>query len=613
MARPKFPAAKYIKDVLRSQSPESSVTQSPNYQFTRDEEKEVVIAVINQLRAKGIDITANYDNWIRTAAAFSSAFGEEGSVYFHSVCQNYPAYNVEECDELYSRIMKTNKNVVTLGTFYHLCTEHGVDVKAIYKDFGAKKKSKAPEMPKVPQMPQNHYAENVESEDVEIEDCLMPFTKKREKQLPEFLRSILCMATSEEEKDMMLLSAITIIASVLGKKVVGMYDNNSIYATMFLIIVGKAGSRKGIIASMRNLVKPIHEYQRTIYKQQKDDYLATKAKSKNGDCIEIDKPKNRMHLIPADSSAAAFFQALETMKGVGLILDTEIDTLVQVFKQDWGNFSKILRKTFHHESDEIYRKTNDEYYNVEEPAECVLLTGTKEQFRNLIPNVENGLFSRFLFFHKKAEFGWKNIKNDEGGMDKRTFFYNLGQRLFKFYKELEALEEPVKFDLTKSQWNKFNKTFAELYDTLVTIEGEDIHASVARFGTITYRIMMVLTMLRVMTSGMVIPEKVYCSDVDFQTAIHITKSAMPHMAKFFNMLEPVKKVPEKKVLILNREDITKLYKALPKHFTTKEFLNIASEKFHIPKDTATKWLKALSEPLFIIREKQGHYRKEKKI
>lgn len=612
MVRPKFPAAKYIKDVLRSQSPESSVPQSPNYKFTRDEEKEVVTAVINQLRAQGIDITADYDNWIRLAAAFSSTFGEDGRVYFHCVSQNYSGYNVEECDELYSRIMKTNKNVVSLGTFYHLCTEHGVDVKAIYKDFGAKKAAQSPQVSEISQVSSSHYTQIDDVDEDGFAEALEPFTKKIEKKLPEFLRSIIAKATSEDEKDMMLLVALTIIASALNKKVKGMYNDSWEYPTLYLLVVGKAASRKGIIAAMRNLVKPIQEYQHDIYKEQKQEYMAKKAQEKDSKATDLEEPKKRMHCIPANSSAAAFFQALCTMQGCGLVIDTEIDTMLQVFKQDWGNFSECLRKMFHHELIEIYRKTNDEYYEVDEPAASVLLSGTFKQFVNLIQNVENGLFSRFLLFMKKSELKWRPIKNNEDEVDNRTYFLNLGTRLFRFYKELQELENPVIFELSKSQWTKFNTKFNTLYDTFVTAEGEDIHASVVRFGLITFRIMMILTMLRVMTSGKEIPSKVCCSDLDFKLGMYISESIMPHMAKFYELLEPVKKDEKKTNLVFNREDMTKLYQVLPKRFTTAEYIEIAAKQ-NIPESTAKRWLKKFATELIIIKEKKGEYRKNKKI
>jgi len=110
-----------------------------------------------------------------------------------------------------------------------------------------------------------------------------------------------------------------------------------------------------------------------------------------------DAPEQKLLFIPANNSASSFIQTLSQNDEMGILFSTEADTLANSLAQDWGNFSDILRCSFHHETVEMQRKTNKEYVVVDQPRLSVLLTGTNGQFNRLIPDTENGLFSRFMY------------------------------------------------------------------------------------------------------------------------------------------------------------------------------------------------------------------------
>lgn len=609
MARKSFPVARYIGDVGGSQSPESSVTQSPQSTISMNDEYAKAEFMVHHLADNNIDITADYNNWVSLAAAFSSAFSEGGRNLFHGISQSYGAYSFEECDKLYTDIMKNNKNRASLGTFYHLCKEHGVDVNAVMSAYNATLVPKSPESPK---RPHGTLADDEVEEEADELANLKPFSKKIEKDLPEFIRDGMSRGIDYEEKDTILLVMLCILASAFGKKVKGKYGEMWVYSTLNLLVIGQAGSRKSIVSALRNLVRPINQHYRDKYKEFKAEYDAKKAKAKESGESAGDEPKKMMHNIPANSSAAAIVQVLDTMKGLGLIIDTEIDTMVQTFKQDWGNFSEIIRKMFHHETVEIYRKTNDEYTYVDDPAASIVLSGTVGQFKSLISNVEDGLFSRFMMQYKKPHLQWETQRSaTEDDMDHATFYKNQGMRLFKFFLELQELEEAIIFELTDKQWKKFDKFFSGIYKTYIYAEGVDIHASVVRTGLICYRIMMVLTTARIMTSGLEIPKRAICSDKDFKTAIHIAESMLPHMARFYEMLVPVKTDKEQAPPIFNHEKMDRLYKALPKKFTTAEYYSTAMSQ-GVPQSTAKKWIKRFCIDHYFTRIEQGKYAKGKK-
>ena len=55
-----------------------------------------------------------------------------------------------------------------------------------------------------------------------------------------------------------------------------------------------------------------------------------------------------MLIIPANNSSTGLFLNLNDNQGVGLLFETEGDTLAQTFKSEHGNYSDGFRKAFHH-------------------------------------------------------------------------------------------------------------------------------------------------------------------------------------------------------------------------------------------------------------------------
>ena len=87
----------------------------------------------------------------------------------------------------------------------------------------------------------------------------------------------------------------------------------------------------------------------------------------------------RMLIIPANSSASSFLNILNDNEGRGLLFETEGDTLSQTLRSDYGNYSDVLRKAFHHEQVNQSRRKDREFVDISEPCVSVALAGTPEQ------------------------------------------------------------------------------------------------------------------------------------------------------------------------------------------------------------------------------------------
>lgn len=230
----------------------------------------------------------------------------------------------------------------------------------------------------------------------------------------------------------------------------------------------------------------------------------------------------------------AIYQALYENGEQGLMFETEGDTLASTFGQDFGYFSEGLLKAFHHESISYLRRTQREYVNIKKPRLSTVLSGTPQQVVNLMSSVENGLFSRFLFYYLDKKTEWIDLldEGDEEPLDE--FFEKLGKEYLTFFHTLQELPE-IKFQMTKEQGNAFNDHFRLLQADYEGLLGDDTVASVRHLATSTYRIAMILSALRIWENGDTDSPRM-CSDEDFQTAMAISEVLQQHMLRVIKEL-----------------------------------------------------------------------------
>lgn len=235
---------------------------------------------------------------------------------------------------------------------------------------------------------------------IKSEEELPAFPECVFEHLPPFLNEVVNNSISLDDRDTILIGAIVCL-SVCFHNICGVYDERIVYPNLYLFVVADAGMGKGALTLCRELVAPInrnlHELSKRLeleYKEAMNAYI--KGKKDDGMTMPTEPPM-RMLVIPANSSASSFLKILGDNDGIGLLFESEGDTLSQTLKSDYGNYSDVLRKAFHHELVSLSRRKDREYCEVSNPRVSVALAGTPEQVRTLIPDAENGLMSRFCF------------------------------------------------------------------------------------------------------------------------------------------------------------------------------------------------------------------------
>ena len=351
--------------------------------------------------------------------------------------------------------------------------------------------------------------------------------------LPLILREA-CDPFKGRERDVFLTTSLSVISGGLYN-VTGLYDKTKIYPNLFSMVIAPPASGKGSMKYSRILGDVYHD---TLLKNSQEEYKKYKTelkiyekrmrKAKDDEIHKLkepEKPKANVFYIPGDTSSSMFVKHLEDNNGMGCVCETETDTVTKTLKQDWGGYSDVLRKGFHSELISKSRKENLEYCQVKEPKFSVAITGTPSQMSSLITSIEDGLFSRFMFYSYKAKAKWRNTYSEEAS-SKEDYFNKISEQMFNIFNN----KEKQVFKMTRSQGEMLDNRFRDLLsDYSSTIK--DCEGVIIRLGVTTYKIAMVLTALRSDDSNLI------CSDIDFESAIDLVEKVyLQHSLSLFNHL-----------------------------------------------------------------------------
>jgi hypothetical protein len=366
-----------------------------------------------------------------------------------------------------------------------------------------------------------------------------------------------CNVFKGRERDVFFTSALSVISGGLYN-VSGLYDKNKVFPNLFSIIIAPPASGKGVMKYSRQLGDCYHDFllnqsreDLKEYKKEKRVFDLKVKKAKTDQAIEAliepDKPKFKMFFIPGDTSSAMIKIHLEDNEGMGCICETEADALTNALKQEWGGFSNIIRKAFQAEIINDSRKTNLEHIEIKEPKFSLALTGTPNQLDLLITSVQDGLFSRVLFYSFNVEPKWKTTYTSGLIRSNKEIFEEYSAALCDKFKN----NTTQKFAMTEEQGLKLDNTFMELLKHNTALYNENVLGTVYRLGLMCYKIAMTLSAVRSDD------KEIICSEEDFNTALYLVKEV--YLIHGINMLNKVSKTSNK--LNTTQTDLYKIGRA----------------------------------------------------
>lgn len=413
---------------------------------------------------------------------------------------------------------------------------------------------------------------------------------------------------NERKRDVFLTAGLTILSGCLPN-VTGIYHQERVYPHLFSFIIAPAASGKGVLKNAKRLGDKIHERfvnksneAKKAFEIENAEYKTLLAKRKKDDAIPEKpvEPKFNLLFLPADTSQAMMMKMLQDNDGKGIICETEADAMSGANKQDWGNYSHIMRAAFHHEKISAARKTNNELLEIPNPQLAVSLSGTPAQVPKLIQSAEDGLFSRFMFYAFKNEIIWQDPSPKKGGIIFNDHFEKLSNDVLQVYDFLE--QHPTEVLLTPDQWQQLNVVFSKLLTNTVLFNSDDTSSIVFRLGLVLYRFCMIFTALRKVENGDC-SEVVVCTDEDFLAALELINVYLNHSILMFNNLasqsEPItyKMGNNKKAF----------YEALPQSFQRKEAIELGA-KYNLSERSVDNFL-SNSVPELLSKPKTGWYEK----
>ena len=358
--------------------------------------------------------------------------------------------------------------------------------------------------------------------------------------LPGILKEA-CFVFKGRERDVFFTSALSVISGGLHN-IYGLYSKNKTYPNLFSFIIAPPASGKGTMKYAKQLGDCYHDFLLTkssedikVYKKDKRLFDLKLKRAKTDQAIEAliepDQPKFSIFFIPGDTSSAMIMKLLKDNDGIGCICETEADTLSNTLKQDWGEYSDVLRKGLQGEDIQRARAANLEFSEVKEPKFSVAVTGTPNQLDSLITSVQDGLFSRFLFYSFVAKPVWKNTYTEGISRSNKEIFEDFSAALCDKFKS----NSTQKFVMTREQGGKLDNVFREALGHNAALYNEEVSGVIFRLGLLTFKIAMVLTALRSNDT------KITCSDEDFNTAMVLVLEV--YMTHSINMLNRLNKRP----------------------------------------------------------------------
>ena len=405
-------------------------------------------------------------------------------------------------------------------------------------------------------------------------------THLRQGQLPWQVEQAISIAPQGEMRDMLLLSVLTNCAYALpAMRMYHGFPHHVYGPELMTMVLAPAASGKGIMNYGKRLLQSIeNEHGEFIY-------------------------------LPANTSSAALMSYLKMLHGRGIMMATEIDTLSKALSSTTGGFSDTLRCMFEHETISKLRKGQEELIEIPDPHFNILISGTYNQLKPLIKSRENGLMSRFACYVVKQTQDFDDrvwLDAEEGAIPQEVVLYaQLTEEISQRYAWMKKAKHACYFYLTDAQRKSITRMFRGMYETLRPAFGNEFDSILKRMPVIMKRIGMIFTGFR-LDMSQPLPERVVCSDDDFETLLLIGHKLLLHAAMMYQMLPNSKDATPGEI---GQNLVQKqFFEMLPTDFSKQDAIEQA-KVLGVPLKTMEVWLSKSIQISNIERIAHGLYKK----
>ncbi|MBW6536607.1 MAG: PriCT-2 domain-containing protein [Mariniphaga sp.] len=124
--RRKFNLDKWLKKQKPQKKVQEPATDEMKGPVRIQHEVEVITRRIENSR---LDLTCNYQDWLKLGFSFADEFGPAGRSYFQRISKFHPEYDPSKCDEQYDKCLKRGKSGISIKTFFAAARDAGVNIR----------------------------------------------------------------------------------------------------------------------------------------------------------------------------------------------------------------------------------------------------------------------------------------------------------------------------------------------------------------------------------------------------------------------------------------------------------------------------------------------------
>lgn len=438
------------------------------------------------------------------------------------------------------------------------------------------------------------------------------------------------------EKDIIHLSADATIGTALGYSVQTKWNGAVYYPAPMVSGIGKPATGKGKAMLPIEMGRPLDERLRKESEADRKQYeaalMVTKKQAKKGQKVQMPAPPRlKMFFAAADNTNAGLIDNCIDNDGNVLVAKSEMEEGVMSIGKDNAVGSVFWRNVY--DCIDLYenRKTDKENRKCDRTAVGLIQTGTPGQLLSVVTNGENGLFSRFIWYHMpivRGEFRMA-FSDEEGEMTAKDYFYHEGEKLLVAIDAIKThIPEGMELRLTRAQEQKEFTLYSRLFANAQSAQEDTMVGVALRLPVNIRRLIMVEAFLDIDAISKVMqgeateitrdellespqlsaPTKstkkrmvLSVNDKTFENVLSLAEPLYRHAAyilKYLDKSEVVRRRPS--------SASEKLLNALPLKFSTKQALAIGKRK-DIPQSTVHTILARLVQSGYLDNPKRGYY------
>ena len=460
--------------------------------------------------------------------------------------------------------------------------------------------------------------------------------------LPQMMSEPLSLYDDADIRTMLLMAMMPTLGSAMSN--VRVRHGQRLYSLgMMNICVGPSASGKGSVGDVASLVDGINDIicresaqAMTDHRKRHKRYsrltsqLAYAAKGDVANLIdvndiveEVDEPQaplRRMHKLPSKTTAANYYRLLYANgDNISYLHIPELAEMTAANRGAFGDFMYILLAAQNEESLHTARKTDDEDYHIPHTRLALAATGTMSSVREFIPNLEDGLSTRFLYHNLPAKDTVRDEMDEAMAEAFRDVYTYHRSRLTEIWSALRQFdgkpdEELPRLIISDEQRKLIDEYYRQMVSFVaLALPDKDLRAPILRSRLNLYRMLMIVAVLRrheeMGAAEELFAEKLFtAAEADLRWGLAYIFYTLMQTSTIYDRLRREEKEEEVKRAYISALAFLQM---LPKQFTTAEAIRLG-EECGLKQNGIAKKLARLTKEFYIAKIRQGVFVKTSK-